>query len=129
MNAAAILLFALAGAAPIDFEAWSGSDPARSSRAFSEAMRQRYPQGGPLTDALADLEANGMRCGPFSAKAAPAEAPSHECLRTTAADANCDLEWAVELRARAGSLWAPARGSVARVCLPALPLGPRGRER
>jgi hypothetical protein len=89
---------------------------------FETEIAQRYPLGAKFSEAKADLEANGFRCSPFGGGG---DAPTQECIQAARAG-DCSREWAVELRERDGALRAPAKGSVAKLCVGAV-LPPKKR--
>ena len=84
--------------------------------AFETQIAQRYPRGAKFTEAKADLEANGFKCSAFGGGG---DAPTQECTHSARQD-ECSREWAVELRERGGALRAPAKGSVAKLCVGAV---------
>lgn len=109
----ALPLLALAGAAlaqpaPINLS--------ETNVAFETEIAQRLPLGARFAEAKADLEANGFKCSAFGGGG---DAPTQECTHSTR-EGQCSREWAVELRERGGSLRAPAKGSVAKLCVGAV---------
>jgi hypothetical protein len=84
--------------------------------AFETNIAQRYPLGAKFSEAKADLEASGFKCSPFGGGG---DAPTQECIQAARAG-DCSREWAVELRERDGVLRAPAKGSVAKLCIGAV---------